>query len=65
MTFSKWLTGQHQMVHDAITNFANPEHWVLEEDSAQIPSRDSVMSSSAIHSVPRGNEENERTPKDR
>ena len=42
------------MVHNAITNFANPTHSVLEEDSAQVPSWDIVMSGSVIHSVPEG-----------
>ena len=64
-TFSKWLTGQHPIVCDAITSFANPEHMVLEEDSAQMPSWDVMMSGSAIHSIPWGNEENQRTSEDR
>ena len=53
------------MVHDTITNFAYPEHSVLEEDSAQIPSCDIMTSGSAIHSIPWGNDEDERTSKDR
>ena len=53
------------MVHDTITNFANPEHSVLEEDSAQILSWDILISGSAIHSISWGNGENERTSKDR
>ena len=56
---------QHQMVCDTITNFAYPEHSVLEEDSAQIPSWDIVMGGSVSHSIPWGNEENERTSEDR
>ena len=54
----------HQMVSDAITNFTNPKHCVL-EDSAQIASWDIVTSGKTIHSIPRQNEESERTSKDR
>ena len=31
MSFSKWLTGQHQMVHDTITNFANSKTLCVRE----------------------------------
>ena len=65
MTFPKWLTGQHLMVHNTITNFANPTHSVLEEDSAQTPSWDIMVSGSETHSIPWGNEENERTSTNR
>ena len=61
MTFPKWPTGQHQAVCNAITNFVNPTYCVLEEDSAQIPSWDTVMSHKVIHSIPRGNDESKRT----
>ena len=64
MTFSKWPTGWHQTVCDNITNFVNSKHSVLEEDSAQIPSWDIVTSGSAIHTIPWGNDENEKTSED-
>ena len=54
MTFPKWLTGEHQMVCTANTNFLNPNHCVLEENSAQIILWDIVVSGEMIHSVPRG-----------
>ena len=49
------------MVHHAITNFVNPTYCVLEGVSAQIPSWDIVASGKVIHSIPRGNDESERT----
>ena len=64
-TFPKQLTGQHQMVCDAITTFANPNYCVLEEDSAQRPLWDIVVSGKVIHSIPRGNDERERTSQGR
>ena len=64
-TFSKQPTGWHQMVHDAITNFANPNYCVLEEDSVQIPFWDIVVSGKAIHSIPQGTDESKRPSQDR
>ena len=53
------------MVWDATTNFGNPNYCVLEEDSAQIPSWDIMVSGNAFHSIPWGNNESERTSQDR
>ena len=61
MTFSKQLTGQHQVVHNAITNMANASYYVLEEDSAQIPLWDIMICGTAIHFIPRGNIMNKKT----
>ena len=55
MTFSKQLTGWHQVVHDANTNPANASYYVLEEESAQIPLWDVMICGTVIHSIPRGN----------
>ena len=64
-TFHRQLTGWHQAVHDAITHFTSTYHHVLEEDSAQIPSWDTVLCDTAIHSVPRGNVKHKRTSQGR
>ena len=65
MTFPKWLTGWHQMVCNAITNFVNHNYCALGEDSAQIPSWEIVGSGKAIHPITRGNDKSERTSQGR
>ena len=60
MTFSKWLTGQHQAVHDPITNFTSARVHVL-EDSAQMPLWDTMIHDMKTHSIPRGNMEHWKT----
>ena len=65
MTFSRWLTGSHQAVHDAITHFTSTNHHVLEEDSAKILLWDAVICDTVIHSIPRGNVEHKRTSQGR
>ena len=50
-TFSQWLTGWHLTVCDASTCSVNTSYCAIEEDSAQIPSRDVVVFGKMIHSL--------------
>ena len=61
MTLSKQLTGWHLTVCNAITCPVNSSYCVIEEDSAQIPSRDIVVCGGMIHSISQGNKASERT----
>ena len=65
MTLLKQPIGQHQTVHDAITCSFNSSYCVIEEDSAQIPSRDIVVCGGMIHSIPQGNKDSDRTSQGR